>query len=207
MESGSWRTAAVCERLIVTRYDWRDTTALKSGTPRQRRVVELLEQHRVFEILAAFDPVLAGTVPLDIDVECSDLDIICEVIDPSRFASRLHQHFGHQPGFRLLRSVWQGQPTTIAGFALDGEQIEVFGQAVPVDLQAAVVHLEVEARLLALAGDWLRIAVRELKRGGMKTEPAFAQQLGIEGDPYQALYAMVAWSDDRLRQLLSRSAH
>lgn len=189
------------ERSIMTHYDWRDTAALKAGTTRQRRVVELLERHRVFDILAAFDPVLAGTVPLDIDVEGSDLDIICEVVDPSQFASCLQQHFGRQPGFRLSRSVWQGQPTTIAGFALDGEQIEVFGQAVPVDLQAAVVHLDVEARLLALAGDWLRISVRELKRGGMKTEPAFAQLLGIHDDPYQALYAMVAWSDDRLRQL------
>jgi hypothetical protein len=32
--------------------------------------------------------------------------------------------------------------------------------------------------------------VRSLKATGIKTEPAFAQALGLSGDPYQTLLAM-----------------
>ena len=94
------------------------------------------------------------------------------------------------------------EPTTIANFFIDDFPIEVFGQAVPVDHQVAVVHLEVEHRLLELAGESLRSAVRALKREGLKTESAFAQSLGLAGDPYEQLYAMCAWTDDRLVDVL-----
>ena len=111
-------------------------------------------------------------------------------------------HFASKAQFRLTRGVVHNEPTTVASFFIDGFEIEVFGQAIPVEHQAAVVHLEVEHRLLQLAGESLRTAVRALKRAGLKTEPAFAQLLGLEGDPQEQLYSISAWTDDQLVDVL-----
>ena len=189
-------------RMSTTPWNWRDITWLKQGTPRQRAAWAVLEDHAVLERLDVFDPVLAGTIPLDVDLPDSDLDIICEVHDASAFAVCLMDHFAAAPQFRLTRGVVNNMPTTIANFFIDDFAIEVFGQAVPVDHQAAVVHLEVENRLLELAHESLRSAVRALKREGLKTEPAFAQSLGLAGDAYEQLYAMCTWTDDRLVDVL-----
>jgi Domain of unknown function (DUF4269) len=183
-------------------WNWRDISWLKQGTPRQQVAWAVLEDHAVLEKLARFDPVLAGTVPLGVDLPDSDLDIICEVHDASDFASCLMDHFVTRDQFRLSRAVVHNEPTTIATFVLDGFPIEVFGQAIPVDHQAAVVHLEVEHRLLVLAGESLRSTVRALKQAGLKTEPAFARALVLTGDPYEQLYTLCAWTDDQLLDVL-----
>lgn len=53
--------------------------------------------------------------------------------------------------------------------------------------QGAFRHLVAEFALLQRYGDDLRKRIRALKVGGMKTEPAFAHALGLDGDPYVAL--------------------
>jgi len=195
-----------CRSLVelAARASWntRDTSWLKQGTSRQQAAWAVLVDHAVMEKLAAFDPVLAGTVPLDVDLPDSDLDIICEVHDATEFASCLMDHFATCDRFRLTRGLVHNEPTTMATFVMDGFLIEVFGQSIPVDQQAAVVHLEVEQRLLTLAGESLRSSVRALKQAGLKTEPAFARALALAGDPYEQLYTMCAWTDDQLLDVL-----
>lgn len=60
--------------LDFTRIDY-----LKNGNERQRRAYEVLTKYNIFEKLSYYSPVLAGTVPIEIDIEGSDLDIIFEV--------------------------------------------------------------------------------------------------------------------------------
>ncbi|MNY83296.1 hypothetical protein D3C86_2259750 [compost metagenome] len=45
----------------------------------------------------------------------------------------------------------------------------------------------VEYNLLSIHGEQFRQHIIELKKQGLKTEPAFAQALGIKGDPYLEL--------------------
>lgn len=167
--------------------NWRSPGYLAQGTERQRSAFNTLCAHRVLEVLASFDPVLVGTIPLGIDTATSDLDIICEVYDPAAFKRSITDAWSHAPGFSIHRNLTRGTRSTIARFALDHWPIEIFGQAVPVEAQFAFRHMVIEERILTQHGPTFRQAVITLKQQGVHTEPAFAQLLGLEGDPYEAL--------------------
>lgn len=162
-------------------------TYLRSGNIRQQEVFRLLTSHRIMEILAPFDPVLTGTIPLEIDLDTSDLDIICYCPDLVAFTHLLNREFGKHPDYQINESSVQGRPTVIGRFALEGRPVEIFGQHRPVREQEAFIHLVNEYRILLERGADFREQVLLLKRAGIKTEPAFAQVLGLTGDPYAAI--------------------
>ena len=62
-----------------------------------------------------------------------------------------------------------------------------------------------EARLLSLAGESAKQAIRALKKQGIKTEPAFARYFGLLGDPYETLYALADASEAKLRDIVNRA--
>ncbi len=64
--------------------------------------------------------------------------------------------------------------------------------------QNAYKHMVVEDRILKRLGPVFRDNVRKLKSSGVKTEPAFARLLGLEGDPYQRLLDMHDWDEEKL---------
>ncbi|MBY8826170.1 DUF4269 domain-containing protein [Sphingomonas colocasiae] len=147
---------------------------------------EAIARSGVLERLSAFDPHVAGTPPLGLDLATSDIDILCHCPVPDVFAAALWQAFGDAEGF-AIRQWASGARAIIADFVSHGWSFEIFGQAVPVRDQQGWRHFRVEQRLLALGGEGLRRAVLEKRRAGMKTEPAFAAVLGLPGDPYRAM--------------------
>lgn len=167
------------------RFD--DIAYLQQGSDKQRRVWELLTRHRIFEKLSTFDPLLTGTIPIEIDLPGSDLDIICHCPDIPHFESVLRSLFGTEQHFQLRHKVIGGHPSVVCSFEKEGFVIEVFGQNLPSRQQNAYRHLLIEARLLEELGPEFRRQVIELKEQGLKTEPAFARLLGLEGDAYEAL--------------------
>ncbi len=62
--------------------------------------------------------------------------------------------------------------------------------------------MAVQSRLLELDDGRFRAAVIALKQSGLKTEPAFADLLGLAGDPYKALLGLESMTEDDLRRLL-----
>lgn len=180
--------------------DWTDLHYLRTGSPRQQRAYAALHASRLWLLLHEFGPVLAGTVPLGIDLAASDLDVLCEVpvAAQARFAALLRAHFGAQPGFRLAQRSIGGYATTVSSFCYGNETIELFGQALPTAQQHGWRHLLVERAVLEAGGEAWRLAVRNLKRKGLKTEPAFAQLLGLLGDPYTALLTLEEWPAEKL---------
>ena len=167
---------------------------LKQGNPRQQRAWEDLETFQFFNVLRPFQPFLAGTVPIEIDVEGSDLDIICCVSDLDDFLSLLTQHYGKCQGFDVKRGSMGDEPYVVAQFQGNFFPVEIFGQSRPVVQQNAYRHMIIEHRLLQERGEDFRRAVMNLKESGVKTEPAFAQVLGLSGDPYQALLHLWIWT-------------
>ncbi|WP_070105460.1 DUF4269 domain-containing protein [Symbiobacterium thermophilum] len=178
---------------------------LRSGTAAQRQAYAALQELRIMEVLAPYDPVLAGTFPLDLNVPGSDLDIICEVHDGEAFGRTLTEAYGHLPGFAVRSAVKHGLPAVICGFRYGDLPVEVFGQPMPSRENHAWRHMAAEARLLALAGPGAAEEIRRLKAGGLKTEPAFAEYFALPGDPYETLLALADAPDNELGGLVERA--
>ncbi|MBL0743445.1 DUF4269 domain-containing protein [Chryseolinea lacunae] len=160
---------------------------LKRGTPTQRRAFAALAEYAVFSILKDFSPVLAGTIPINIDIEGSDLDIICHCTKRIAFTACLLQNFSTFKGFTLRDGVVGRYHTTVANFRINEFEVEIFGQNRPVREQEAYQHMLIEHAVLQARGEEFRQRIIALKKQGIKTEPAFAEALGLEGDPYVAL--------------------
>ncbi|MEM9543108.1 MAG: DUF4269 domain-containing protein [Cyanobacteria bacterium P01_E01_bin.42] len=180
--------------------DWKDFSYLLQGTPRQKAAYPVLEA--ILPKLSAFDPVLTGTIPLDIDVTDSDLDIVCHTPDRELFKRVLTENFGHFHDFTLTQFVVDELQTTIVRFKWDNFALEIFGQSRPVTQQKAFRHMIVEAKLLEFGGEEIRQQIRQLKQTGIKTEPAFAIAFNLTGDPYQTLLQLSDLSPEELHQAI-----
>lgn len=181
--------------------DWHNPDYLQHGTPRQQQAHAALSRLGILAALQPYGPVLAGTIPLAIDVPDSDLDLICDVAEAAQpaFETLLRQHYGNLPEFRLRHTRWQEMPTVVCGFRAEGFAWEVFAQPRPARQQQAVRHMQVEYAVLQAGGEAWQRAVHRLRRQGLKTEPAFAQLLQLPGDPYAALLTLESWSVAELR--------
>jgi hypothetical protein len=160
---------------------------LQHGTLRQRQAYMALTENGIIEKLAGFTPFLAGTIPLNIDIETSDLDILCCFHDEDAFYKRVYAEFEHHDNFTISKIIIEGKNTVLANFLCNGFEIEIFGQNIPVNLQLGYLHMMAEYAILQREGERFRKEVIELKNAGYKTEPAFAKLLGLKGDPYKAI--------------------
>ena len=176
---------------------------LMEGNPRQQDVYRVLRGLGVMEVLEPYQPVLVGTVPLDVDIPGSDLDVVCHVEQEKReaFEALLKGTFGSCGDFEYAAREVDGLLRQVGRFRYEGWAVEIFGHPLPVEEQNGYRHMVVEHRLLELLGDRGREAIRSLKLQGFKTEPAFAQLLLLEGDPYKELRDMYHWSPEQLAAL------
>jgi len=179
-----------------------DPAYLQRGNDRQRLAYQTLGELKLFSYLAEFRPVLTGTFPLGIDIPGSDLDICCEVYQPQSFAQSVSQQYGHLPDFEVQPVISNNVLATVIRFRYQQWLIELFGQPIPPARQQAYRHMVVEHRILQLADAHFWERIKELKRKGLKTEPAFAQLLDLPGDPYEAVLSLESFSDKQLHKLL-----
>lgn len=173
---------------------------LSEGTARQQRAYRVLKRSGIFESLKSYDPLLAGTVPISIDLPESDLDIICHLDsgDAGRFVRLLSSLYGSMPGFDIRTE----NDVVVCNFIAESESIEIYASPVPTHLSRAFIHMIVEERLLRLGGENFRGRIIALKKSGLKTEPAFAEMLALNGDPYEEIVHLVNTSDAELKKML-----
>lgn len=165
--------------------------------------MQALEDLAIFQDLKEFDPIFAGTIPIEVDIEGSDIDILCEAKDFDRLQKRLRDCFENKKNF-LITEKFQKQRSVLCRFEHEKFRVEIFAQQVPSTQQDAFIHMLIEARLLKIGGDGTAEAIKKLKMSGLKTEPAFAQHFGIDGDPYAELLKLAKLSNDELTKLLSK---
>lgn len=183
---------------------WNSIDYLQRGSPAQQRAYHVLQGLGVFQLLAEHTPTLAGTYPLDLATESSDLDILCCAQDLDAFAARVELLYGGESPVNLKRALKPGGPTVIASFTRQGLKIELYAQSLAVTHQRAYRHMLVESRLLEIGGEPTRQAVLALKLAGVKTEPAFCQVFGLDGEPYETLLALYELDTPALRRLAAR---
>ena len=157
---------------------------LKDGNEKQRRTYQILSRHSVFVNLQAFDPLLVGTIPLNIDTEKSDLDIICCCKIKNSFIETLIENFSHHREFLLVEKKIRNRETILATFQVEEFEIEIFGQNKPTKEQEGYRHIVIEYTILCNNDEAFRQKIIQLKHEGLTTEEAFAKQLNLTGDPY-----------------------
>lgn len=162
---------------------------LQEGTQRQREAYRVLTEHQVLSKLELFAPILVGTIPINIDIDTSDLDIICHWTHNQLFTTVVIDAFGGEKGFSLRKSFVSEHEVVVANFEIGGFEIEIFGQNMPTKQQMAYRHMLIEYQLLTERGEMFRQEVIALKQKGHKTEPAFGILLGLQGNPYVELLA------------------
>ncbi|MEG0928671.1 DUF4269 domain-containing protein [Chryseobacterium sp.] len=168
-----------------TRIDY-----LKNGNERQKKAYEVLKKYDVLEKLEPYSAVLAGTIPIEIDIESSDLDIICEV--DLRFEDSFLKYLTFSnlipsdTDVKVENVIVNGEKSIVLNFMLEEFPIEIFGQNKPVTEQNAYRHMIAEYNILQEKGEDFKQKIIDLKKRGVKTEPAFGMLMNLE-NPYEDL--------------------
>ena len=180
--------------------NWENISYLKYGNKVQKRANTCLSALGIFEQLSGFNPVLVGTIPIDINLKNSDLDIICEIKDNIEFIKTLSFLYSANSGFNLKK----GGNFIVCSFFYDSFPIEIYGEQKPVKQQNAYLHMITEYRILNLANNDFKQAILSLKLRGLKTEPAFGYLLGLE-DAYTELLMITSKPDMDLQEIINKS--
>jgi len=177
--------------------DWHNIEYLLSGNKIQKKAYNILKEIGAFSILGNYEPVLVGTIPINIDISGSDLDIICNARDLKDFRKIVTENFSLYKHF----SEYFKEDAYISSFIYSDTEIEIYAKNEPSILQNGYRHMLIEYRILNIAGDKFRQHIVQLKEQGYKTEPAFGKTLSLE-EPYTELLELEKLSDTELKTLL-----
>jgi len=159
---------------------------LQLGNEKQIRAYKAISNLGIMDNLSEYNPTLCGTFPLGIDIVGSDLDIIMDVVDFLPYEKRVETLYGDKENFNIKRLLIREVSVVKANFIFGGFEFELFAQPQSVKEQYAYLHMIIENSLMKQFPN-IRAEVTQLKKEGFKTEPAFCEVLGLEGDPYESL--------------------
>ena len=167
-------------------------------------VLEKLKKMQILQILEKYDPIFAGTIPIDIHTPESDVDIICYAQNLEEFHNHLTDHFQGYDNFKIHQKAIKSKQSVVCSFDTEWFLIEIFGQNTPSRMQDAYKHMCVEERIINLSPDpkLFRYKIRNMKLSGIKTEPAFGQYFNLKGCPYTRLLELEKLSDSDILQTL-----
>ncbi len=164
--------------------DFENIEYLKFGNAKQQLAYKVLTKYEVLSELKQFDPILVGTIPINIDIKNSDLDIICYCKEVLEFKKIIKDNFSNCKDFKIWEQSGLEHNAIVANFILNDYEIEIFGQDIPTKHQNAYRHMIIEHKILIERGEEFRQKIIELKQQGYKTEPAFGILLGLNENPY-----------------------
>ena len=163
-----------------------------------------IKELKILEDFKKYQPLVAGTFPLGLAVQNSDVDVIMSTEDLDQIKSELTSHYSHFKDFKIKTELVKNEPSLICNFIFQGIPFEIFIQRLDSVKQTAYRHFLIEERLLKLGRNPLLEKISASRQRGLKTEPAFAEALGLVGDSYQILLDLQRKSEAELNLLLSR---
>ena len=184
----------------MTKINFQSIEYLSFGNEKQKKSYKILSELEIFETLKNFTPILVGTIPLGVDNEKSDLDIVCYFTNILDFRKLIEENFSKQKNFSIREDLFKNN-LLVANFFIDEMEIEIYGSHINSTQTNGYRHMIIEDRILQLADSKFRQKIIELKKDGMKTEPAFAFLLKLEGNPYDKILELENYSDYELIKL------
>ncbi|UYW01698.1 DUF4269 domain-containing protein [Flavobacterium agricola] len=163
---------------------------LKTGNAVQQKAYKTLTDLCFFETFKNYEPLLVGTIPIEINIQNSDLDLILFTTNVQELALKLTQQYQHKANFKLKISNLE-QHILVCTFTYQDFEIEIYSQNIPTTKQNGYLHMVKEYEILKAMPPSFKQQVIQLKKQGLKTEPAFAQLLKLTGNPYQSLLTYV----------------
>lgn len=160
---------------------------LEHGNEIQHNVFHLLRNHQILEKLDTYKPIVVGTIPIEINIENSDIDIIGETSNFEKAANHLSKNFSHHIEFKIDQLTNNNETCLTCNFRIDTFEIEIYLENKNPTEQNAYRHMLIEAKLLEKFDESFKNKIIELKKNGYKTEPTFAKVLELKGNPYLAL--------------------
>ncbi|MBN8234138.1 DUF4269 domain-containing protein [Halobacillus kuroshimensis] len=161
---------------------------LRNGSEKQRHVLRLFQELNIAAQFKENHPVICGTIPLGIDLDESDVDVIMQAKDLSLLIKKWKCLYGDFSNFKTAEKYIRGRKIAKANFRYGGLEWELFAQNQPVTEQNAWLHMFIEYCILR-EDPSLKLIILQKKKDGFSTEAAFCDQLEIEGDPYEGLLA------------------
>lgn len=157
--------------------DFRNIGYLRQGNARQQEVYALLTDYAVMAKLERYDPILVGSIPLNVGTEASDIDIICCWQSKEEFVETVSNAFGNADCFSITEKSTDEGCIVRCQLALNGVDIEIFGSSIPSDQQNAYKRMLAKYEIVERNGENFRQQVVNLKRKGFKTGEAIKHLL------------------------------
>ena len=185
---------------------FKDVEYLKVGNLKQKQSYKILKNIKIFKILEEFNPILVGTIPIGVDVDKSDLDIVCEINLKNKDSLKniSTKNFSQFKNFKII-DTFSTTGVVVINFFVDDMEIEIYASKVSSFETNGYRHMIIEDRILSCCSLKFKEKIVALKKSGIKTEPAFAKLLKLNGNPYEELLNLEFLSDeeivDKLKEL------
>lgn len=163
---------------------FKDINYLATGNKRQRLLFAQLTDLNIIADLATYDPLVVGTIPIGIDIKESDVDIVLCANDLWKLSAMLTELYGVLDSFDIHM---HDETSLVCRFIFMDFIYEIFACPTPTQESHAWRHMIIEDQILRSQNKQFRAQIINLKKQGIKTEPAFALLLGLKGNPYTAL--------------------
>ncbi|MCL6217606.1 DUF4269 domain-containing protein [Zunongwangia sp. M21534] len=159
--------------------DFKNLDYLKHGSTIQQLAYHELSVLKIMWVLDEFHPVLTGTIPLDIAISSSDLDISCTVKNHDEFKQKLFKNYAEQSDFSFKTTSRFGETASICCFEGEHFKIEIFGQHLEVTQQNAYRHMIIDHKILKENDNNFSREIIKLKREGLKNRACFRKIASI----------------------------
>jgi uncharacterized protein len=164
-----------------------------------------LRELKIFSDFKKFFPLISGTYPLNIQIENSDVDILMQTEDLVGLQNLLQSKYGDLQHYNSAIFKNPNGKALVVTFEFSGFIFEIYAEDKPTVVQSSNLHFILQERILKLANNDFFNKIRDLKKSGIKTEPAFAQVLKMTGDPYLVLLGLQKKSEAELKKMIATS--
>ena len=161
---------------------------------------QALAASNIMEGLSLYQPTVVSTIWAGLDIETSDINILCSYQDEAAYRSDLEQFLS---SFEFIE-IESGEQRVVARFQFQNFPFEIFASPTPIEDQSGWRHFQIMQRLVELPYPTLISDLVNCKRRGMKTEPAIAKLLRLEGDPYESVLSLEQLSALQLGEFVKK---